>query len=421
MAGLKWVIAAGTSLFASSAALAQSASQPASDDAPQEARVAFGGQGQWVVMGASNAFDISHTGLSNSSAKYFDVGGEVGIDSFVVRNLSIGFDLSASDSDSQGYDATSLIETKSTAVSGGVRFGFNVLLGEWLSLYPRLTLGLSSTHRHSSTVSAPDDASLLPPSSASSLGPWLNLYVPLLLQPAPHFVIGFGPRVEHSFGVTRGGPYDGSQSTLIGAQLTVGGWWGGSETGARNAGRAAKPIEQPFGDQGHTVFTLATSASVLYRSNSESKGSSTSVNVAPSVDYFLVNNVSIGLDMFVAHDQGRTLGSTGAPTNEDSMSVGFAPRVGVNLPLTASLSFWPQGEIGYGIVTTNLVSAKGTNQHSQTRSWVQVSAPLLLHPASHFFVGAGPYLFHELSDVDQNDYENEATTLGTSLVLGGWL
>jgi hypothetical protein len=42
-----------------------------------------------------------------------------------------------------------------------------------------------------------------------------------------------------------------------------------------------------------------------------------------------------------------------------------------------------------------------------------------IHATSHSFVGAGPYLLQELSDSDQYGYENESTTLGTSLVLGG--
>ena len=59
-------------------------------------------------------------------------------------------------------------------------------------------------------------------------------------------------------------------------------------------------------------------------------------------------------------------------------------------------------------------------EHSRTRTWIDISAPLLLHPSSHFFVGADPFLFHELSDKDQYNAENDATNLGVSLVLGGW-
>jgi opacity protein-like surface antigen len=119
------LIVAGSALFVSSAAMAQPAPPPRSD-APREAHVPFGSSGQWVVMGESNAFDISHTGFSQSSAKFFDVGGELGVDAFVVRNLSIGFDVEASYSDHRGYGATTLSDTKSSLVSGGVRFGFNV-------------------------------------------------------------------------------------------------------------------------------------------------------------------------------------------------------------------------------------------------------------------------------------------------------
>ena len=47
--------------------------------------------------------------------------------------------------------------------------------------------------------------------------------------------------------------------------------------------------------------------------------------------------------------------------------------------------------------------------------------PLLAHAASHLFVGVGPYVFHELSNTDQYDQENDARSVGASFLLGGWL
>jgi hypothetical protein len=395
---------------------------------PPAAPVHFGHKGQWVMLGSSNSLGISNEAFSNSAAALFNVGGGIGLDNFVVDNVSVGFDAEANYADIKSYGATTLTETTSTAFSGGVRFGFNVPLGELFSWYPRLTLSLASARSTTNPVSLFDGSRLGPPSSESSVGPETNLYAPLLVHPAPHFVVGFGPRLQHDFAVARGGPYDGSQPTLLSGQLVVGGWWGGAapegvERGSVRLADAAKPDKTAahvFGEEGQIVLTLATDASGSYLTYSHSKGSETSVNLAPSVDYFLEEGVSVGVDAFLGYSNGTSLDSLEGTTHFSARSIGFAPRLGSNLALTELVSVWLRGEIGYGTVSQSQASADGTNQHSRTRTWVEFSAPLLLHPSSHFFLGAGPFLFHELSDKDQYNYENDATQLGVNLVLGGW-
>jgi len=53
--------------------------------------------------------------------------------------------------------------------------------------------------------------------------------------------------------------------------------------------------------------------------------------------------------------------------------------------------------------------------------WLQVSLPLVAVVTSHFFVGGGPSLYHELSDTDQYKRENDGTALAASALFGGWL
>ena len=385
----------------------------------------FGHRGQWAMMGSSNSLGISNQTFSNSSATFFNVGGAIGIDHFFVRNFSVGFDVEASYGDNKGYGATTLNETTTIEVSGGVRLGLNVPLSAAFSWYPRLTLSIGSTHSHTNPVSSFNGAPLGPPSSESSVGPATNLYAPLLVQLAPHLVLGFGPRLQHDFSVARGGPYDGSQRTLVSGQLVIGGWWGGAEperAAAESAGlaRDAKPITHVFGEERQVVLTMATDASVSYRSYSGSKASLTDVSLAPSFDYFINTDVSVGAGVAIGYASGTSVGPSGMTTQFSSKSVGIAPHLGGNLRLTEPLSIWLRGEIGYGTVDQSQSAAGGTNQHTRARWWVTVSAPLLLHPSSHFFVGAGPYVVHELSDQDQNGTQNEATVLGVSLVLGGW-
>jgi len=47
-------------------------------------RAHFGDRGQWAMMGSSNGFQVSNLTLSNSEASDFYVGGELGVDYFVV-------------------------------------------------------------------------------------------------------------------------------------------------------------------------------------------------------------------------------------------------------------------------------------------------------------------------------------------------
>src|SRR6478735_3687456 len=66
----------------------------------------FGGRGQWVMMGSSNHLTISNATYSNSSASNFYANGEVGIDHFVIDNVSVGIEASATYRDSKGYGVT---------------------------------------------------------------------------------------------------------------------------------------------------------------------------------------------------------------------------------------------------------------------------------------------------------------------------
>jgi hypothetical protein len=83
------------------------------------------------------------------------------------------------------------------------------------------------------------------------------------------------------------------------------------------------------------------------------------------------------------------------------------------------VSLWPLLELGYGVLNQTETSTLGANTHNASRSWIQVSLPILYHVAPPLFVGVGPSAYFELSDSDQSGYENKATQLGASFLLGG--
>jgi hypothetical protein len=399
-------------------ALAQVQDDPVPGKPAPTTQPRFGGAGQWVMLGTSNDLYAFKETFSRGDAKLMTVGVSVGVDRFVVRHFSVGLDAGVGYADNQGYGVDTFGETKSTSFTGGLRLGYDVPLGQRFSWYPRLTLGIASAHSETTVLAGGDGSSTS--AVASSIGPTVNLYAPLLLHLVPHVFMGFGPRVRHDFGVQRGGPYEGTQSTLVSGDLVLGGWWGERGASVDSAANAVEPDDAPFGSRGQLVLGLATDASVSYRTDSASKYSEMAADLIPSLDYFVLDNLSIGVDAFISHASGTSLDVGETPTDFAFTTVGLGPRVGSNVPITKSSHLWPQVELGYGTVFTSLSSRDGTNQHSSKRSWLRLSAPILFKVTSHFLLGAGPYFFHEISNTDQYGNENEAESVGARLLMAGW-
>jgi hypothetical protein len=114
----------------------------------------------------------------------------------------------------------------SASDGGGVTFmprlGADMPLGDSLSIYPQFELGIGhqtvdETGEGSGDQYVDDTISV-------------NLYVPLLVHPAPHVFIGFGPSVYHEVSSAVTYPTDPlapavqNRETTLGAGLVVGGW-----------------------------------------------------------------------------------------------------------------------------------------------------------------------------------------------------
>lgn len=423
---LSWARAAAAMVPVQSDERDAIAPAPAADEAaPPSPQAFFGEQGQVVILATSTSGSISSQKFNGSDADFFNASVGIGVDYFVVRNITFGIDLEASYGDTKGYGANTLNETTSTHLAAGARFGVNLPLGSYFSWYPRITLGFSSNRSDIQTLSSSDGEPLPPPSSTKTIGPWVNVYAPLLVHPVSHFFLGLGPRIEHDFAIMRGGPYDGSRRTLISTDFVVGGWWGGASRNREDA--PVSPVGETrlrsptFGDEGHVVLTSATGASLSYTSYTRSAASSLDATFAPGFDYFVANHFSLGVDITVDRSSGSTFDSSGVRSDNSSTLVGVAPRLGVEIPAGEWMSLYAQAEVGYGSGSFHSTTARASNDHLYSRTWVALSAPVLVHAASHFFVGAGPYVTHDLSETDQNNYENDATLLGAKLVLGGWI
>jgi hypothetical protein len=168
-----------------------------------------------------------------------------------------------------------------------------------------------------------------------------------------------------------------------------------------------------FGLEGQLAISSDAGLSISNTSVDGIDGSSTTVLMRPAVDYFVIDNLSIGGFLGVEHSSAPGGKST-------AFSVG--PRVGYNIPLSERLSVWPK--LGFSFASTSQEADEVTlpggttvdgDEETSTSVQLNLFAPVMFHPVQHFFIGFGPAL-----DVDLSG-DSKATTIAARLTLGGWL
>jgi hypothetical protein len=161
-----------------------------------------------------------------------------------------------------------------------------------------------------------------------------------------------------------------------------------------------------FGQKRQWVFSSDASIQVQRTTQSDTDGALTSLSLAPAADYFVMPNLSVGGSMGVYYTK------TGE-RNGSRFTIG--PRVGYNLPISRLLSVWPKLGINYAHTGGDTPVAGTTANNNNDAIALSLFAPVMLHPAPHFFAGLGPFLETDLSG------DNRATSWGIKLTLGGWL
>ena len=176
---------------------------------------------------------------------------------------------------------------------------------------------------------------------------------------------------------------------------------------------AADDVAAGFGVQGQIAISGELQASFVHESTSAAGGAaSTSVNaitVQPSLDYFVVPNVSLGGALSISH--GSFGGSGG-----DQTAIGILVRGGYNLHLAPMISLWPQLQLGY---LHESFSGGGVSASGYTIP-LQIFAPFLVHVATHLFVGIGPAFSTDLVSKVQSMDASKTTDIGIESVVGGY-
>jgi hypothetical protein len=185
-------------------------------------------------------------------------------------------------------------------------------------------------------------------------------------------------------------------------------------TGNANADTPALPVvpvnspSGAFGDQGQLTVSSDSSIEISHMTVSDSSVSSTEITLLPAVDYFVAHNLSVG--GFVGLDYIKAGG-------EHSTVFKIGPRIGYNIPLAKLISFWPKLGLSYTHSSAGgTPDAAGFSDVAPDGDHIALNifAPVMFHPVTHFFVGFGPALDTDLS----GDFKT--TTIAARLTIGGW-
>lgn len=166
-----------------------------------------------------------------------------------------------------------------------------------------------------------------------------------------------------------------------------------------------------FGNQGQIAISSEAGATFSHTSVSGSDGSSTSIELRPGVDYFLVKRLSLGAFIGISH-QATQAGST--------TIWGLGPRVGYDIAFSDHFSVWPK--IGFSYNKTKAktdaqdISGFRTPSISDSSSALALNlfVPFLFH-TNHYFAGVGPALDTNLTG------DSKVTTIALRVTLGGWI
>lgn len=164
-----------------------------------------------------------------------------------------------------------------------------------------------------------------------------------------------------------------------------------------------------FGDKGE--IAISTDAALSFgRTTQDGAPAATTLSVLPAADVFVVRNLSLGGFVGVRYQKQGEAKAT-------SFQIG--PRVGYNIELMERISVWPRIGLSYSHTKgESEVVVDGDRLVRSTKNdalGLNLFAPVMVHPAPHFFAGFGPYL-----DTDLNG-DNRATTWGFRLTVGGWV
>jgi hypothetical protein len=172
-------------------------------------------------------------------------------------------------------------------------------------------------------------------------------------------------------------------------------------------------------------------ANIGFLSYDQSSASSSSASFQPAFEYFFADGLLAGGSLLMRYASETSAEGFQATT----ATFGASARFGVNLPLSKLVSFEPVAGLGFwqaqtsfeeggsGFETMGGAPVVAGPDVNVTAVFVSLYAPLLLHPASHLFLGIGPEAFRDITHPVDNGIaraNTRRTFIGVSSIVGGW-
>jgi len=186
----------------------------------------FGDAGQVVLNGALSA-SIGHLGYDSSDASSTNVSVEPAFDYFASPNFSQGASAFFRYGESV---ATSGASAEISTVGATGRIGPNIWLGERVSFWPKLAVGLWHSWLHyeapSDGFTVSVDGKTVPIGTSSRFQEdalFIEVQAPFLFHVARHFFVGIGP--DAYVDVLHAVDSSHNRRRFVGASSTVGGWF----------------------------------------------------------------------------------------------------------------------------------------------------------------------------------------------------
>jgi hypothetical protein len=182
-------------------------------------------------------------------------------------------------------------------------------------------------------------------------------------------------------------------------------------------GQLLLSIDLPFMNEG-PQFAIVRESSTM------NGPSSTRIVVQPSVDYFVAAKLSIGGQLGIDH-LSITLpplppGVAAIPARNGETTLSVEARVGYDIPIAQTVSAWPRLGLGYSHTSTSYAYTF-TSEVTGYSVPLSFTLPVLWHPGSHFFVGAGPAFVTQLVNRSQGASAPKTTDYGVTALIGGAL
>lgn len=160
-----------------------------------------------------------------------------------------------------------------------------------------------------------------------------------------------------------------------------------------------------FGAKRQLAISSDAGLSISSTSMSGVDGSTTTLLLRPAIDYFVIDNLSVG--GFLGLEYTSTDGGS-------STSFAIGPRVGYNIPFSERFSVWPKAGFSFSSTSVDIDGIDGPSR-TNTALALNLFVPVMFHPVEHFFLGFGPALDTDLSG------DAKVTTIAGRLTLGGWM